>query len=311
MISSRLKVIEGLGFVIGTFFVLPLITLTFLESVFDVRINTQWGALIIIVHLIIIGILRIFAIRLKIQRQWNKVVYSGPYDILSKWPEIKSEIERIKKKLASGTLVSPNLSKQQESELRIRITKICKDEKSKEHPSSLLPLIEQGADIKGRHLALFNLRKSWDGLIAAILIEFGANINENGEYGMTPINHGAYHLASPYLFHALIRAGADINARDEYGKTALMNYIIKQSFFKRNLFAYFTLIAYSDPNIQDNEGKTALMWAIRYGRSFVARFIIKNKANITIKDNGGKTALDYAIEKKDKRTISHLKKLMI
>ena len=47
----------------------------------------------------------------------------------------------------------------------------------------------------------------------------------------------------------------------------------------------------ADINSQDNDGRTALMWAARTGRVNMVSSLIKSGADIHIKDIDGKTAL--------------------
>lgn len=53
----------------------------------------------------------------------------------------------------------------------------------------------------------------------------------------------------------------------------------------------------ANPNEQDIEGSTALHFAAKDNRIFIASLLIQNRADIMIKDNAGYTALDYAVDK--------------
>lgn len=52
-------------------------------------------------------------------------------------------------------------------------------------------------------------------------------------------------------------------------------------------------------NIQDEDGKTALMWAVKFGRFACISMLLENRADGYVKDKDGKRALDIAVEKRD------------
>jgi ankyrin repeat protein len=52
----------------------------------------------------------------------------------------------------------------------------------------------------------------------------------------------------------------------------------------------------SNINIRNNEGQTALHWAVRYGERTVAHQLVEQHADSRITDVYGRTALDWAIE---------------
>ena len=50
----------------------------------------------------------------------------------------------------------------------------------------------------------------------------------------------------------------------------------------------------TDVNAQDNEGWTALMWALEYGHTEVVKLLIEEGADVNAKDKKGFTALMYS-----------------
>jgi ankyrin repeat protein len=49
-----------------------------------------------------------------------------------------------------------------------------------------------------------------------------------------------------------------------------------------------------DPDKQNNEGWTALMYAANYGHENIARLLVENKASLSMTNQAGYTALYYA-----------------
>ena len=95
--------------------------------------------------------------------------------------------------------------------------------------------------------------------------------------------------------------------KDNNGKTLLMEAILcKYS----NLGSYFIekIRSKNVLDVRDNEGRTALFYAVSiYNESLIQR-IIDKKADINIKDNYGRNALFLALSKGNIRTIKLLKK---
>ncbi|WP_186430062.1 ankyrin repeat domain-containing protein [Clostridium sp. BSD9I1] len=85
----------------------------------------------------------------------------------------------------------------------------------------------------------------------------------------------------------------NINVLDENGRSLLMNAIINRNDF-------VTLYALIDNNIklniQDKDGKTALMYAAQYNDSYLIDYMIKKGCNINLKDKENNTALLYLLK---------------
>jgi hypothetical protein len=132
--------------------------------------------------------------------------------------------------------------------------------------------------------------------ILKMFLDAGANINEQDDYGDNPLSYalrtngsfGAF--GHQLLFNFLIDNGADLNARNNEGKTPLIiaaelglsevvehmissrNLDITQITAEQNKSSYFKLLPTDlrkmvstkslNPNIKDNQGKTALDYAI-------------------------------------------------
>ncbi len=96
------------------------------------------------------------------------------------------------------------------------------------------------------------------------------------------------------IIKLLLAAGADVNLQDNEGKTALM-YAAELGLL---LSVDFFLTNGADPDLQDNNGRTALMYAIRrYENIDTVRLLLVARANVNLQDNEGKTALWLARNK--------------
>ena len=88
--------------------------------------------------------------------------------------------------------------------------------------------------------------------VAKVLIENGANVNEEDMFCDTPLHWAAF-TGARKITRILIAAGADVNAKDEYGWTPLhMAALHGQGRIVRMLLA-----SGADPNISDNRRRIA------------------------------------------------------
>ena len=108
------------------------------------------------------------------------------------------------------------------------------------------------------------------------------------------------------LIIELIEKGADLNIQDNGGKTALMYAIIIGNKEVENKEVAEELIkAEADLNIQDNGGKTALMYAIKYMPD-IAKELIEAGADLDILDANKNTALLHVIFTKNNEVAKKL-----
>lgn len=140
------------------------------------------------------------------------------------------------------------------------------------------------------------------------LLERGANPNTKGGRGtiLTLIGH----LRSKYepltvraIFDLLVQKKADFNIKDTEGFTALMN----ASCIRNDQIVYYLLKNGANPNIQNEQGLTALMCAIKradgsWSREYMAivKDLLDHGADPNIQDMSGRTALMHICEHKQK-----------
>jgi len=85
-----------------------------------------------------------------------------------------------------------------------------------------------------------------------------------------------------------IIGSAGINSTDRDNRSILMNCIIENKIdFIKELLSYEGI----DLNIQDNNGYSALHFAVQNGNLDVVSLLLENKADIDVQDNWGNTPL--------------------
>jgi ankyrin repeat protein len=139
--------------------------------------------------------------------------------------------------------------------------------------------------------------------------------------GDTLLTRAALHQAGPTalaLCKLLIEHGASPRTTMRHGRTTLIEMVQRRGKYHNKVAA----LLQSSINVQDNDGRTALMFAAegaglfgsRRGNLSLARDLIGLHADPLIQDHRGKTALGYALASNDKGTnqdmVHHLKQLM-
>ena len=154
--------------------------------------------------------------------------------------------------------------------------------------------------------------------LVEMLLMSGADPNIAGEQGVAPLERGVIELTRhgqinsdrKNIIKLLITHGADVNHRDEFGRTAL---IVAAAKLSVDIVDYLLTVPGIDIDIQDNEGKTALTWAITYqiarpsGFAPTASYLIVLKlrdagADPLLKSNEGKTARQYVVKSNSDHT---------
>lgn len=144
--------------------------------------------------------------------------------------------------------------------------------------------------------------KRGDNEIVNILILNGADVDCRNNAGRQPL-HIACSKGHYEIVDLLLKKHAQINNQDNEGTTPLLTACkIGQAQITRLL-----LQNKADGSICDNDKRSTLHIACMNGREDIVRALLEEEPNIsTEKDNDGKTALDWAVEKNDSKIIEIL-----
>lgn len=127
-----------------------------------------------------------------------------------------------------------------------------------------------------------------------------AVLNAANDEGYTPLMLAAYY-GHEEMASYLVKNGALIDGKSKYG-TPIMAATVKN-----NETIVDVLLAHgADPNIQDTNGKNALLYCATFGLNTIAEKLLKAGANANLKDNTGNRALDYAILRQNETLIKLL-----
>ncbi|XP_031549468.1 uncharacterized protein LOC116287002 [Actinia tenebrosa] len=178
--------------------------------------------------------------------------------------------------------------------------------------------------------------------IVAELIEAGADVNVIDKKGSTALVYCSqisdeqmpmyddYQVISERkknILSMLIKAGADMNRRDHLGKTSLI-YCVQKGIPEEAFYMYSAVVSLrdnleienavdfeglafeliksgADVNITDNEGKSALIYALQEENENLACTLLKASADANITDEKGKTALIHFARIQSESTEHH------
>ena len=129
-------------------------------------------------------------------------------------------------------------------------------------------LIHSGADLKRDGISALHAAISRDHLeIAEILVSNGVSLTSiDSSNGWTALDSAAL-LSSPLTLRWVLDRELEINRRDNGGTTPLIHAAVSGSLEKVAML----LQAGADPHIKDNEGNTALDWALMNEFDVVAK----------------------------------------
>jgi len=138
--------------------------------------------------------------------------------------------------------------------------------------------------------------------ITRLLIENGANVNEETKTGRTPLII-ATESGSVEIVQILLDSGADVTAQDELEWTALHHAI----FVGAGEIAEMLIEGGADIGIKGPLDRTPLHCAALRGREDIVRLLLEKGANFKARSSDGKTPLDLAVERKNERAAGILR----
>ena len=141
-----------------------------------------------------------------------------------------------------------------------------------------------------------------------VLLDQGADIHTQNEWGLTPIMLAAQYNASVNVLKALLDAGADIQeAEPKYRSNALHLAANKSTSVK---VLEQLLKAGADLNARNYLGETALIMAVNSNpETRIISALLKAGADINARDYQGHSVLEYAKAAKRTYIVNQLKKM--
>jgi ankyrin repeat protein len=132
--------------------------------------------------------------------------------------------------------------------------------------------------------------KNANSVIARLLLDAGARLDDRDKDGNTPLMHAVRDSRNRGLITLFVTLGASVDQRDRFGCTPLMRAAASGS-----LLNVRELIKHSaDPNAVSKNSETALTFAIVWGHPRVVRSLILAGADVNRKDQKGWSPLTYA-----------------
>lgn len=148
-----------------------------------------------------------------------------------------------------------------------------------------------------------------DATLTAMLLNAGAKPTIADNNGFTPLHNLArvpqgLHICA----YVLLNAGADPEVVTHEGLTPLHLLVGKPVCGPEDVSIAELLVTPKTINAQDHEGATPLIRAVRARKEEMCRFLIGQSANVHIVDNQGKTALAWALLKQHQGIIDILQR---
>ena len=139
--------------------------------------------------------------------------------------------------------------------------------------------------------------------VISIYTKYPNSINLTSEEGYTPLILACYH-GNEEVVEYLVKKVEDVNQSSPYG-SALMAAVVKGN----TKIVELLLNSNADANIADENGTTAMHYAVMFRNYEAVKLLIKANADVKLKDNRGQCALDYAVNYNDKKLTNLLKNI--
>ncbi|MBI4193652.1 MAG: ankyrin repeat domain-containing protein [Betaproteobacteria bacterium] len=137
--------------------------------------------------------------------------------------------------------------------------------------------------------------------VAAVLIEYKANLNAHDPQGFTPLHWAAF-KGFPEMTKLLVEKGADVNAKSNLGLTPVM----QATMWGHDRIVTYLVSKGARVNETDNEGLTALHAAVADGHVAVVKALIAAGADRNAKSAKGQTPAGIAQSRKNPAILAAL-----
>lgn len=127
--------------------------------------------------------------------------------------------------------------------------------------------------------------------IALALIDAGADVNSQDNYGVSALMYAAI-SGSVEIMEKLIEGGADVNTKDQDGRSALVEVLTTENDLPIDIIKSLC-DAGADVNVRFGEGLTPLLLAAS-GNPDIVRLLVNAGADVHTKDDYGTTPLQRA-----------------
>jgi hypothetical protein len=126
-------------------------------------------------------------------------------------------------------------------------------------------------------------------------------LNIKNENGFTPLILACY-KGNSAVVNYLVKNSGTLNTSSEMG-TPLMAATVRGNI----PIVQLLLENSANPDLTDQKGTTALMYAVQFRNVAIIDLLLRYKANKLLKDSDGKTAFEFAVFSKNEEIINLLK----
>jgi len=162
-------------------------------------------------------------------------------------------------------------------------------------------LVRNGVDVNaqdyhGKSALFYAIQQNSPGLVQFLLENDEVDMNLPDRFNQTPLMVASKGDKNPELLKLLIAYGANPNIQDNNGKTSLIYLCGNKRYYQDPSVTEYILDNGADPLIKDSQGKTPLIWASQCKKVKVVETLIRKGAAVNDHDNSGHTALSYAVK---------------
>ncbi|WP_264707649.1 ankyrin repeat domain-containing protein [Wolbachia endosymbiont (group A) of Acrocera orbiculus] len=179
--------------------------------------------------------------------------------------------------------------------------------------SEVKKFVDQSANVNAIDVGIFGKKpihiaaeKNYKDIIEFLLGK-GVSVDDNSNYGWTPLHYTAWWKGCLEVAKFLVDKGANINAQNVYGREPIH---IAAEHDNKNIIELLLNKGVS-VNEVDKDGWMPLHWASWNGHLDITEYLVGKGANINAKDRNGKTPLDIARDKGHNNVAEYLQQTQL